>query len=324
MRDNMDGTILRPSSASDIYQDENCSSSNFFCDVTQAFSQRVAELQQLVCFRVEDRAKHILVRETQGIEANVRALEQLFERLRQRTQQELSALPKARALLEAAHVQQQRLQHISSNLPQHLPSNHAESRHLAGIARSFAGQAGTGTVLGVKPPAAQPSKDEGVSGRAGERRRRDNTAAASTGGAASQSAAPRWYVTAGELASVAGYMKGRLTLEKVNAALDELAGFAEACHKSMAAMSRNQLSRMPAEDRHRMQDMYHSIATKEGVKGRFWFLETDLKAGQAVKMDKTGKSILMLLRHLGRLQEVRANMESMGSVIAYVLQQHQQ
>jgi hypothetical protein len=45
--------------------------------------------------------------------------------------------------------------------------------------------------------------------------------------------------------------------------------------------------------------------TKEGVRGRFWFLETDLRSGTAIRMDKTGKSVLMLLRHLGRLQEVR-------------------
>jgi len=43
---------------------------------------------------------------------------------------------------------------------------------------------------------------------------------------------------------------------------------------------------------------------KDAARGRFWFLETELKAGTAVRMDKTGKSILMLLRHLGRLQEV--------------------
>jgi hypothetical protein len=33
-------------------------------------------------------------------------------------------------------------------------------------------------------------------------------------------------------------------------------------------------------------------------------VETDLRSGSAIRMDKTGKSILMLLRHLGRLQEV--------------------
>jgi hypothetical protein len=48
------------------------------------------------------------------------------------------------------------------------------------------------------------------------------------------------------------------------------------------------------------------LQSKEAAKGRFWFIETDLKSGTAIRMDKTGKSILMLLRHLGRLQEVRS------------------
>jgi hypothetical protein len=47
------------------------------------------------------------------------------------------------------------------------------------------------------------------------------------------------------------------------------------------------------------------VQSKEAAKGRFWFVETDLKSGSAIRMDKTGKSILMLLRHLGRLVEVR-------------------
>ena len=45
--------------------------------------------------------------------------------------------------------------------------------------------------------------------------------------------------------------------------------------------------------------------SKEGVKGRYWFMEADLRDGVALKADKTGKTILMVLRHLGRLQEVR-------------------
>lgn len=49
-----------------------------------------------------------------------------------------------------------------------------------------------------------------------------------------------------------------------------------------------------------------ALQSKEAAKGRFWFVETDLRSGTAIRMDKTGKSILMLLRHLGRLQEVSA------------------
>ena len=40
------------------------------------------------------------------------------------------------------------------------------------------------------------------------------------------------------------------------------------------------------------------------MKGRYWFLESDMRDGAALKADRTSKSILLVLRHLGRLQEV--------------------
>lgn len=45
---------------------------------------------------------------------------------------------------------------------------------------------------------------------------------------------------------------------------------------------------------------------KEGIRGKHWFMESDLKGGATLKLDKTGKAILTVLRHLGRLTEVRA------------------
>ncbi len=41
------------------------------------------------------------------------------------------------------------------------------------------------------------------------------------------------------------------------------------------------------------------------MRGRFWFVECDLKAGSTLKLDKSGRALLMTLRHLGRIQEVR-------------------
>lgn len=46
------------------------------------------------------------------------------------------------------------------------------------------------------------------------------------------------------------------------------------------------------------------VQNKDGVKGQYFFLESDLKDGTALKLDKTGKSLLTVLRHLGRLTEV--------------------
>ena len=40
------------------------------------------------------------------------------------------------------------------------------------------------------------------------------------------------------------------------------------------------------------------------MKGRFWFMEADMRQTQTLRPDKTGKALLTVLRHLGRLHEV--------------------
>ncbi|PRQ57515.1 putative spindle and kinetochore-associated protein [Rosa chinensis] len=42
----------------------------------------------------------------------------------------------------------------------------------------------------------------------------------------------------------------------------------------------------------------------EAVKGKHFFLETDMK-GPSLKLDNTRKAILTVLRHLGRVSETR-------------------
>jgi hypothetical protein len=42
---------------------------------------------------------------------------------------------------------------------------------------------------------------------------------------------------------------------------------------------------------------------KEGVKGQYWFMEADMKNASTLRPDKTGKALLTVLRHLGRIQE---------------------
>ena len=44
----------------------------------------------------------------------------------------------------------------------------------------------------------------------------------------------------------------------------------------------------------------------EEVGKRLFFLETDLKGGTHATLDNTGKSILAILRHLGKISEVLA------------------
>ncbi|KIZ01827.1 hypothetical protein MNEG_6132 [Monoraphidium neglectum] len=230
--------------------------------------------------------------------------------------------PQARALLQAARLQQEHLQIVAANLPAHLPSSQASSTAAAapsGWARAgqqSAAGGGNGPGLAAATAAARAADDAGggAGAAAAAGRRRDATASAAS------TAAPRWYVTQAELNSLASYMRGRLTLDKVNAALDEAALHAEQTARWMAAVRSHALQRVPAEERKRAADMYHSLAGKEGIRGHFWFTEVELRNGSALRPDKTGKGLLMMLRHLGRLSEVRANVEALGgSIVVYVL-----
>ncbi len=57
---------------------------------------------------------------------------------------------------------------------------------------------------------------------------------------------------------------------------------------------------------------------KEGVRGRWWFMESDCRNGQHIKLDRTGRAVLTALRSLGRLQEVRLTVQGERELI-YVL-----
>ncbi|XP_062088973.1 spindle and kinetochore-associated protein 1 homolog [Humulus lupulus] len=84
-------------------------------------------------------------------------------------------------------------------------------------------------------------------------------------------------------------MKGGLTLDKVNAAINDMASFAGANAQIIIAAPKKEL---------------RDIATTEAVKGKHFFLESDIK-GPALKLDNTGKAFLNVLRHLGRISETR-------------------
>lgn len=120
-----------------------------------------------------------------------------------------------------------------------------------------------------------------------------------------QAVAPR-YVTAEELNSVGSYMRGRLTLDRVNAALDELLQHAEQNRSMVVAAKKNKTAGI--DRKHAMWLLSH-VAKNASVPGKYWVLEQDLKNGHALKKDNTSKSILTLLRHLGRISECRLHVD---------------
>ncbi|KAG5042135.1 hypothetical protein JHK87_006050 [Glycine soja] len=72
-------------------------------------------------------------------------------------------------------------------------------------------------------------------------------------------------------------MRGRLTLEKVNAAINDMVSYAEANALLIVVPKKKEI---------------RDIASMEGIKGKHSFLEADIK-GPSLKLDNTGKAILI-------------------------------
>eukprot|EP01024_Parvocaulis_polyphysoides_P051866 TRINITY_DN5119_c0_g1_i3.p1 TRINITY_DN5119_c0_g1~~TRINITY_DN5119_c0_g1_i3.p1 ORF type:complete len:219 (-),score=32.15 TRINITY_DN5119_c0_g1_i3:153-749(-) len=115
---------------------------------------------------------------------------------------------------------------------------------------------------------------------------------------------PKNYITVDEFQGIPQYMRGRLTRDKLNAALEDLIDFSLQNQKLMQQIKQNSV-RLSQTDRNRATELYYNVANKN--KGKFWFCEGDLRGGKTIKLDKTGKSILTIFRHLGRLQEIRVS-----------------
>ncbi|KAK9835147.1 hypothetical protein WJX81_001101 [Elliptochloris bilobata] len=260
-----------------------------------AFSARLRELQAVALLRVNEATQELFAHDLSALEACVRALEHKLQEIRNFIAHERQAIPKVEAVVEACRAQGAHLAHIAANLPLRLPGAPPDTGAAPSGSSASASEAA--------PAALKPQGKENVSA-AGQADYAEADVAAEK---KRRPPPPRRYVMADELASLSAFMTQRLTLEKVNAAVDDAAALAEGCARLLAA-ARAQGKLAPAE-RKRAQMLLVNVAGKEGVKGRYWFTEPDLKAGACIRSDKTGRALLTVLRHLGRIQEMRFNLE---------------
>ncbi|EPS62449.1 hypothetical protein M569_12342, partial [Genlisea aurea] len=95
------------------------------------------------------------------------------------------------------------------------------------------------------------------------------------------------------------YMKQRLTLDKVNAAIVDMATYA-VTNAQLIAAPRKKLTENDLDKALELRD----IAMADSVRGKHFFIETDIR-GPNLKLDNTGRALLTVLRHLGRISETR-------------------
>ncbi|XP_074280007.1 SKA complex subunit 1 homolog [Silene latifolia] len=241
-----------------------------------SFNTRISQLQELIIARNMYPASSIA--DLSAVDAAVKVMELQVQSIKARLREETLAIPKAKRLIEASLKQQKKLQEMSV----HVPSNFAYTISSSGSdandnlkAGHSRDDLGFGSMKIEEEPIALPKEKKG------------------------RGPPPLWYITADELGSLSSYMRGRLTLEKVNAAISDMATYAEA-NAHLITSAKKKLPESMWERALELRD----IATTEGVKGKHFFLESDMK-GPSLKLDNTGKAILTVLRHLGRISETR-------------------
>uniref|UniRef100_A0A0A9EIC8 SKA complex subunit 1 homolog n=1 Tax=Arundo donax TaxID=35708 RepID=A0A0A9EIC8_ARUDO len=248
--------------------------------VATAFQSRVAELQDLVLAR--NMFPATALPDLASVDASVTAMESQVQAIRRRLKEELDAIPKAKKLVERSLKQQERLQHMLANLPSGMREDvfatPLEPKSSKMLLEHF-------TFSSAVPKVTE--RDSKI--------KEEPVAAPKKG----REPAPRLYISAEELDSLPSYMRGRLTIEKVNIAINEVATYADA-NAHLVACPKKKLSEDTWEKALELRD----IAATEAVKGKHFFLEADIK-GPGLKLDHTGKAILTVLRHVGRIHETR-------------------
>lgn len=181
----------------------------------------------------------------------MRALEHKLRDIRAYVQREAAAIPQVEAVVAACQLQQQHLQHIAGHLPTYLPS--LRSPDMAGSKENSRAAPNAAAPQGMEAAAAGPKKRPPAPRRLAcnsfDARRQQPLSPLDPALQRFQLKRPLKthtatlprprYIAASELSSVSSYMRGRLTADKVNAAIDELAGLAEANAAAVASARRN-------------------------------------------------------------------------------------
>lgn len=107
------------------------------------------------------------------------------------------------------------------------------------------------------------------------------------------------YITVEEFEGVPKYMKGRMNYSQVNTAIDELnKAFSE--KYKVLGMKRTTLNDLNKK----RYERYKEQESKD-TKGEHFIVDGDIKEFTNFKMDSVGRSVLTILRHVGRIKEIR-------------------
>ncbi|KAL9986684.1 hypothetical protein ACROYT_G000859 [Oculina patagonica] len=216
-----------------------------------------------------------------SIEKELVEIEAALDVFQALVEKEKMLLEQGEAMKDVATKFRERLEHVASNLPSHLP--------------------------GVEKAAKRgPEKEEVVTDAVTKpkKTRRAKDTSSDTGPEFPKLA----YLTVEEFEEIPKYIKGRVSYDQVNNSIDEI-------HKVITA--KYKILRLPrsamGEPVMKKYKAFKEAETPD-TEGEYFFIDDDLKTYSQLKMDSSGRAILTMLRHCGRLREVRGK-----KLLRYVL-----
>jgi len=246
-----------------------------------SFTNRLRDLRGLMLLRTPD-SFHTWQDSILDLNGQLLDIEKLLAMLKDRVAMEKKLIPHINEFKAMALAQQDELLYIQSHLPARLPGKFvAEPQSSVELEKAAV----------PVPSATNPLVEEATS----TLKKLEPPKKVVTG--PQPPVIP--YVTVDELESTPKYMKGRLTLDKVNAAIDEVQKIVDAKYKILALP----ISKMN-DKLLKKYKVFKDMETAE-TKGLFFIAEPDLVDTAHLKQgDATGKAVLSVLRHLHRLKDL--------------------
>ncbi|TPX72121.1 hypothetical protein SpCBS45565_g00672 [Spizellomyces sp. 'palustris'] len=292
-------------------------------DLLQSFASRITNLKAIALLRAPTLEQSILNNEDfQSLWRAVEDLDQRVGYVRTQILQEQKALEKSHAIHEALDEQRKDLEHMLANVPKHLPlpqrSTKASMRYNGPTKHQIQGTEAENdeeNMEGQRPKVADPGSlkilgnyqrenKSKVVGGLRKTKKIDATADASskkTSAKLNTTVAP---VTVAEFESLPKYLVGRLNRDRLN---DQISEFAQ-----LVADKHTMMRISPPKMTKNQRDVFweHRKAATADTTGKAFITEKDVREkGQwsksAFRLDPTGRSVIAIMRHLGRIKEVR-------------------
>jgi len=207
--------------------------------------------------------------------------------LKAQVAKEMQVVELAKQLKEQTELQQAEISYIQSHLPTRLPGKAIVDLEGA-----------PPTHKGIEEPTA-PSSLQSSTSSSSLAPNKEDVKKPEAKKAAAALVPTIQYVTVNEFESTPKYMKGRLTLDKLNAGIDEMQKLLQAKYKI--------LSMAPAKLIDKTLKKYKTYKEAETNETKGLYFLTDADMGESVTLrqgDTTGKAVIGVLRHLHRIKDL--------------------